>query len=378
LRRGVAGPGQQQWVDIESLAVEPACAGIVGRSPLTWAVLGAIKRFAPYKGTVLVTGESGTGKELVAQALHQLGPYADGPLVTFNCSNLISTLAESQLFGHVKGAFTHAIESALGCFRQANHGTLLLDEVGELPLELQSKLLRAVELQEVQPVGSTETFSLELRLVASTNRNLREMIKAGTFRADLYYRLEVASIRLPPLRDRIDDVGPLTAHFVQRYNREFGKAIRLISSRALDLLYRHQWPGNVRELAHVIERGILLNEGGGFDLNDLPPELNNLIGAAQTEDQPNQPGRAGTLEDIVKETVERSLREARGDCAVAARMLGISRPAIYRKMLRFGITNSSHKSYRGIRHPGISPAEETPAASGNGIIRPPGDPVSDQ
>ena len=347
-----------EWLEIATLQVEPLGAGIVGRSPAISAVMAAIERFAPHKGTVLVTGESGTGKEVVARALHQRGPFADGPLVSFNCSNLVSGLAESQLFGHIKGAFTHAHEAALGCFRQAQRGTLLLDEIGELPPVMQAKLLRVVELLEVQPVGSTETVRLDLRLLAATNRNLREMVRAGSFRADLYYRLDVASIKLPALRERLDDVGALIAHFVDRYNHIFGKRIRLISRRALAFLHAHQWPGNVRELAHVIERAALLSEDEGIDVDDLPAELvaalPQLQPAGLGDSAGDLCGPIRPLDYILREAVERSLRQARGDCAKAARILGISRPAIYRKMVRLGISNAAVRRYRGLPQPDLA------------------------
>lgn len=346
------------WIEIAALARPLACAGIVGHSAAMRAMFATIERFAPYPGTVLITGESGTGKELVARALHQFGPFARGPFVSFNCSNLVEGLAESQLFGHVKGAFTHAREAHSGCFRQANAGTLMLDEVGELPLGMQSKLLRVADTLEIQPVGSPDTIQLGLRVLAATNRDLLAMVKAQQFRPDLYYRLNVASIQVPPLRERIDDIGPLIAHFVELYNRELGRKIEFISLRAFDLLRIHRWPGNVRELAHVIERAALLGEDERIHLGDLPEDLIERIDedAAERFDRAMDCRcnpvprpvltRVRQLDDILKETVERSLLEAQGDCAEAARLLGISRPAIYRKMSRFGITNASLRQYR--------------------------------
>ncbi|MGH7841644.1 MAG: sigma-54 interaction domain-containing protein [Candidatus Binataceae bacterium] len=347
------------WIEVASLARPAEYAGIIGDSPSIRAMFAAIVRFAPFKGTVLVTGESGSGKELVARALHQLGPYPNGPLISFNCSNLVEGLAESQLFGHVKGAFTHAREAHTGCFREANGGTLMLDEVGELPLGMQSKLLRVADAFEVQPVGSPETIRVELRMLAATNRDLPAMVKAGTFRADLYYRLNVAAIRVPPLRERKVDLGPLIAHFVEIYNREFVRKIQFISRRAFDLLCAHRWPGNVRELAHVIERAALLGDDERIHGGDLPEDLleriegdplNSLDGAADRGAANPAPSRVKPLDDVLRETVERSLLEAGGDCAEAARLLGISRPAIYRKMARFGITNASLRQYRRIAH----------------------------
>lgn len=354
-----------EWIDLDSLLVPPGLAGIVGRSPTLQTMLAAVARVAPYKGTVLVIGESGSGKELVTRAVHQLGPYAGGPFVSVNCSNLVDGLAESQLFGHVKGAFTHAREAHSGYFREANNGTLFLDEVGELPLLMQSKLLRAAESFEVQAVGSSETFKVGLRLIAATNRDLTTMVKAGEFRADLYYRLNVVSIRVPPLRERREDIGPLIAHFAESDNRSFGRRVQLISSRALATLESHRWPGNIRELAHVIERAILMTENDRIDLTDLPPELFERMAGEERESQtpeavqPASPGvppppRSATLEEVLKHAVQHSLRAARGDCAEAARLLGISRPAIYRKMARFGISNASLRQSFGFNR-GIDP-----------------------
>ncbi|HLW71587.1 MAG TPA: sigma-54 dependent transcriptional regulator [Candidatus Binataceae bacterium] len=350
--RGVA-----DWIEIAAFARPSLCAGIIGESSAIRAMFAAIERFAPFNGTVLITGESGSGKELVTRALHQLGPSPNGPLVSFNCANLVEGLAESQLFGHVKGAFTHAREAQMGCFRQAHGGTLMLDEVGELPLAMQAKLLRVADSFEVQPVGSPETIRVEVRILAATNRDLPTMVKAGTFRSDLYYRLNVASIYVPPLRERIDDVGPLTAHFVDKYNREFGRNVRFISRSAFALLRAHRWPGNIRELAHVIEHAALLGDDESIDRRDLPEDLlerieddplSPLDGPAAAPDSRSRSPRIKPLDDVLKDTVERSLLESGGDCAEAARLLGISRPAIYRKMARFGITNASLRNYRRI------------------------------
>jgi DNA-binding NtrC family response regulator len=342
-----------EWVDAELLTRIPRISGLIGESAALQVVSAAIVRVAPYKGTVMILGESGTGKELVAEALHRLGPSPKGPLVRFNCSNFVEGLAESQLFGHVRGAFTDAREAQIGCFRQANGGTLLLDEVGELPLRMQSKILRAVENLEVQPVGSSEIFSLNLRLLVATNRDLRAMITKGEFRADLYYRLDVASIRMPPLRDRLEDTGALAAHFIAHYNRFFGKRVRYISGGALALIGAYGWPGNVRELAHTIERATLLCENDRIDVCDLPPELiddamvriaaqvsgstPSADGARQISALEDKPSPEITLDDVMKAAVSKSLVAAHGDCAKAARFLGISRPSIYRKIARYGL-----------------------------------------
>src|SRR6266849_705514 len=216
-----------EWISLEHLALgSEQLGGMVVRSAQVRKVLKMISLLSPYKATVLINGESGTGKELVARALHTLGLVPGGPFVTFNCSNLVESLAESQLFGHVRGAFTDAREDSPGYFRSANRGTLFLDEIGELPIRLQPKLLRAVETHEVQPVGSAQSYKVDIRLIAATNRDLRTMVKAAEFRDDLYYRLSATAITVPPLRERGDAIDSLAAHFIAHYNRLFGKNVR--------------------------------------------------------------------------------------------------------------------------------------------------------
>jgi transcriptional regulator with GAF, ATPase, and Fis domain len=221
----------EEWVSIDSLAAGAEnFAGMIVQSGLMRQLVTLINRLAPYKGTVLIQGESGTGKELVAHALHRLGPLPKGPFVIFNCSNLVGSLAEAQLFGHVRGAFTDAREDSLGYFRSAEGGTLLLDEIGELPMALQPKLLRVAENFEVQPARSAKRYKVNVRLIAATNRDLLAMTKTGEFRDDLYYRLNATNIHIPPLRDRREGIGALTAHVVECYNRLFDKQVRLISA----------------------------------------------------------------------------------------------------------------------------------------------------
>ena len=253
--------------------------GMVVRSAQVRKVLKTIARLSPYKATVLIYGESGTGKELVARALHTLGPMPNGPFVTFNCANLLESLAESQLFGHVKGAFTDAREDSFGYFRSANGGTLFLDEIGELPLKLQPKLLRAVETCEIQPVGSSHTRKIDIRLVAATNRDLRAMVKAGQFRDDLYYRLNTAAVFLPPLRERREAISAFVAHFIEHYNRLFGKEVMFVDRHALDYLLAYGWPGNVRELAHAIESAVILSESDCLIAEDLPEHIFEIAGS---------------------------------------------------------------------------------------------------
>ncbi len=328
---------------------------MVGRSELIRAVFRAIERLGPYKATVLIQGQSGTGKELVARALHNLGPCPQGPFVTFNCSNLMDSLAESQLFGHVRGAFTDARDEALGYFRSANGGTLLLDEIGELPLRLQSKLLRVVESCEVQPVGSSRSYHVDIRLVASSNRDLLAMVKAGQFRDDLYYRLNAVAIFIPPLKRRIEDLDVLAAHFIDRYNRRLDKRVMYLSSRALALLVKHDWPGNVREFAHAIESAMMLTANDRIDVQDLPATLlESAPGQVAQLDGTDPACAAGTvagagsapiaersapfsLDQVRKTAVLHTLKDTGGNRRSAAQMLGVSRSTLYRLLARYGV-----------------------------------------
>jgi DNA-binding NtrC family response regulator len=341
-----------EWLDIESLALGTEyIGGMVVQSAEMRRVLKAIARLSPYKATVLIYGESGTGKELVARALHTLGLTPKGPFVTFDCSNLIESLAESQLFGHVRGAFTDAREESLGYFRSANNGTLFLDEIGELPLRLQPKLLRAVELHEVQPVGSTQSYRVNIRLIAATNRDLSAMVKAGQFRDDLYYRLSGTTIMIPPLSQRRDDIRALTAHFVAHYNRLFGKDVRFISSRAMAVLNAYDWPGNVRELSNTIQSAVLHTDSNRLDTAALPERVAHTAGhthvIAQQSASTAQPSEAPApasapetqspllLDDVIRKTLMRSLEETDGNRRRAASLLGVSRSTLYRMLQRY-------------------------------------------
>src|ERR1700683_4691695 len=255
------GQIEGEWIALERMSENSEhIGGMVVRSDEMRKILKTITRLGPFRQTVLIEGESGPGKELIARALHTSGKAPVGPFVTFNCSNLLESLAEAQLFGHVKGAFTDAREDSLGYFRSAHGGTLFLDEIGELPLNLQPKLLRAVENHEVQPVGSSHVHQVDIRLIAATNRDLSAMIKAGQFREDLYYRLHALSILIPRLRARTAVIPCLVAHFIDRYNNLFAKNVTLVSRSALRALCSYSWPGNIRQLAHVIETTVLMSD----------------------------------------------------------------------------------------------------------------------
>ena len=338
--------------------------GMVVRSAQVRKVLKSVSQLSPYKATVLISGESGTGKELVARALHTLGPVPNGPFVTLNCSNLVESLAESQLFGHVRGAFTDARDESQGYFRSANGGTLFLDEIGELPLKLQPKLLRSVETHEVQPVGSSHCYKVNLRLVAATNRDLRAMVKAGTFRDDLYFRMSAAAIFIPPLRERREAIPAFIGFFIEQYNRLFAKDVSEISRAAIDLLCAYQWPGNVRELSNAIESAVILSENKRIVLSDLPEQVVDGTGAELLNPQadPTANGHAVAqvvhhpppidfgseplgflLDDVIKKTLVRSLEETEGNRRRAADLLGVSRSTLYRMLTRYGIAENPHR-----------------------------------
>lgn len=354
-------PIAAEWISLEQLAEgTERVGGMVVRSEQARRLLRTIARLSQYKASVLIQGESGTGKELVARALHSPGAGPNGPFVTFNCSNLVESLAESQLFGHVKGAFTDAREDSLGYFRAANGGTLFLDEIAELPLRLQPKLLRAVETHEVQPVGSPQSYKSDIRLIAATNRDLRAMVEAGQFRDDLYYRLTAAAIVVAPLRERRDAIPALTGFFIEHYNHLFGKQARQISRRALDALCAYPWPGNVRELSHALESAVLLIESDRITLADLPEGIYRGVVAGN----PSEPARATVvtppapeiaqaeagspllLDEVIKQALLRALQETQGNRRRAAALLGVSRSTLYRMLARYKMSDFGRNRVR--------------------------------
>jgi two-component system response regulator HydG len=311
--------------------------GMVGRSPSMQELFDLIRRIAPHARTALITGETGTGKELVARALHKLGPRKDRKFIAFNCSALVETLAESELFGHVRGAFTGALESKAGLFEQSDGATLFLDEIGELPLPIQAKLLRVIEYGEVQRVGTTDSRKVDVRIVAATNRRMPEEVAAGRFRRDLYYRLNVVEISLTPLRERRDDIPYLTASFVKEFSGRFEKRITGLSPGAERLLNNAPWTGNIRELRNVIERACILSEGRILSEREILAALGGV---------PRTPAVAADTTSAVEEepapevdrcAVERALQQFGGNRSAAARKLGISRRALYRRLDSFGL-----------------------------------------
>jgi two-component system, NtrC family, response regulator AtoC len=305
--------------------------GIVGSSTKIQDVLRMISRLKDTRTPVLITGESGTGKELVARAIHFRGPFAKQPFVAVDCGSLVPTLIESELFGYEKGAFTGALKSKPGLFQSADGGTIFLDEIGELPLELQAKLLRVLQEKEVRPVGSNQRLKVDVRVIAASNRDLESEYRKGTFRKDLYFRLNVVTVHLPALRERRSDIPILVHWFLDRYAP--GRSIQILSA-AMKCLLHYGWPGNVRELENSIERAIALGDGRAIDVNDLPPAI---ASASQDSGSGAVVTSATDLEDIERATIERVFEQVKGDKSLAGKMLGISRATLYRKLKRYNI-----------------------------------------
>jgi two-component system response regulator HydG len=301
---------------------------MVGRSPAIQDVLRLVKQVAPTAATVLIQGESGTGKELVARALHRLSPRGDRPFVTVNCAALPDTLLESELFGHEKGAFTGAVARRPGRFELADGGTLLLDEVGDLSPLAQAKVLRVLQEGEFESVGGTRTHEVDVRVVAATNQDLGRLVAERRFREDLFYRLHVISIAMPPLRDRRDDVPLLAQHFVRRYAARNRRPVEGFTEAALARLAAYPWPGNVRELEHTVERAVILARGTFIDLDDLPEAIRQADSPARVVAIPiGMP-----LEEVEQRLIEETLRQTKGDKELAAKLLGIASRTIYRKL----------------------------------------------
>ncbi len=311
--------------------------GMVGRSPQMLELFALIRRVAPHFRVALVRGATGTGKELAAHALHALSPAAEGPFVIANCSAITESLFESEMFGHIKGAFTGANADKKGLFEAAHGGTLFLDELGDLPFAMQSKLLRAIQQQEIKPVGATATRKISVRVVAATNRPLEEMMGSGTFREDLYYRLSMVEIHLPSLAERMEDFPFLVRHFVAQFAGEYGKRLTGVTPRAQALLARHRWPGNVRELENVIGSACMMADGEIVDARDLPPSFHRVAAPAAMDLPAEEAGpgaEAGpeliSLDELSQRHTRRIVAHFGGNKSKAAEVLGVTRSTLYR------------------------------------------------
>jgi len=306
---------------------------IIGNSPAMQEVFDTVRQVAASRATVLIQGESGTGKELIAKAIHQLSTRKHGAFVPVHCAALSSTLLESELFGHEKGSFTGAAERRKGRFEMADGGSLFLDEIGEVDPTVQVKILRALEERCFERVGGQETIEVDTRLITATNRDLKKMVAAGTFREDLYYRLYVVVIQLPPLRERAGDISLLLNHFLKVFNQENGRTIEGFSPDALDLLRAYGWPGNVRELRNVVEQMVVLSRGQRIGVRELPAHIRGA-GAAAVSDGVSIQG--GTLEAMEKQAIRQALNIAGGNRTRAAEQLGVSRRTLHRKIVEYG------------------------------------------
>jgi DNA-binding NtrC family response regulator len=323
----------------DELASASAFQGLVGRSPLMWDVFARVRRIAAHYRTALVTGETGTGKDLVAQALHRLSPAAQGHFVVLNCSAVVETLFESELFGHAKGAFTGAVADKAGLFEHAHEGTLFLDEIGDMPMTTQAKLLRALQNQEIQRVGSLWPRKVNARVIAATNRDLRAAVKEARFREDLYYRLSMLEIHLPLLEQRPEDLPLLERHFISKFNAIYGRNIRGLTQRAAMVLASHSWPGNVRELENTIGHACIMTLGDIIDVADLPDYLRAPAheGKFSAPLPPAAPDSVVALEEQERLSIQRALEAAGGNQSQAARLLRIGRDALRYKMKKHGL-----------------------------------------
>jgi DNA-binding NtrC family response regulator len=348
--------GQQLQMDVQSrqlrerLRTQQGMGGLVGRSPEMEKLYRILSKVAYSTHPVLILGESGTGKELVARSIHFNGPNAAKPFVPVDCGSLVPTLIESELFGHVKGAFTGADRAKEGLLASAEGGTVFLDEIGELPLDLQAKLLRALQEKEVRPVGATQARPISARVLAATNRDLATMVEQGRFRKDLYFRLNVVNLRIPPLRDRREDIAVLATHFLKQMEKETGVE-RTFSDSMLRTMTEYDWPGNVRELENAIERACALSSGPVLHLGDLPTQLQNFRmqqgpaahategdGPERSEMRITSDGGIVSIAEMEKQAILGTIRQLKGDKLMAAKLLGIGKTTLYRKLKEYGIT----------------------------------------
>ena len=317
----------------EQLDSKFGMGNIIGNSPEMQQVFDTVRQVAASRATVLIQGESGTGKELIAKAIHRLSPRKNGAFIPVHCAALSSSLLESELFGHEKGAFTGAAERRKGRFEMADGGSLFLDEIGEIDASVQVKILRALEERRFERVGGQESIDVDTRLIAATNRDLKKMVAEGTFREDLYYRLYVVVIHLPALRERKSDIPLLLKHYLDVFNQENGRAVEGFSPDALDLLTAYRWPGNVRELRNLVEQTVVMSRSQRIGVRDLPVHIREAGGTGGSVQM-----ERGTLEEMEKLAIQQALKEADGNRTRAAEKLGISRRTLHRKIAEYGFT----------------------------------------
>jgi two-component system response regulator AtoC len=337
LEMRIARALRQQTLEVENVSLRQqldakfGMENIVGQSLVMQEVFEVVQQVAPTRATVLLSGESGTGKELIAKAIHQLSPRAKQPLVIVHCAALTPTLLESELFGHEKGAFTGAHERRIGRFEQAQGGTLFLDEIAEIDATVQIKLLRFLGERTFERVGSNKTLTADVRLIAATNKNLEELVKSGTFRDDLFFRLRVVEIHLPVLRERTGDIPMLALSFLREFANENGKSVNDFTADALELLMNYSWPGNVRELRAAIEHGVVLCRGEKIGARDLPPSVRT--GGGGTVEPARMLARNDlTVKEAEKQLIIRALKETKGNRTLAAKKIGMSRRTFHRKL----------------------------------------------
>jgi len=337
LEMRIARALRQQNLEVENVSLHQqldskfGMENIIGESAVMKEIFEIVQQVAPTRATVLLAGESGTGKELIAKAIHQLSPRAKQPLVTVHCAALAPTLLESELFGHEKGAFTGAHERRIGRFEQAQGGTLFLDEIGEFDAAIQIKLLRFLGERTFERVGSNKTLTADVRLVTATNKNLEELVKAGSFREDLFFRLRVVEITLPPLRERAGDIPLLAQSFLREFAGENSKAVSTFTSDALELLMNYSWPGNVRELRTAVEHAVVLCRGEKIGARDLPPSVRG-VSSGRKSDEKTFPQNDLTVKEAEKQLIIRALKETDGNRTLAAKRIGMSRRTFHRKL----------------------------------------------
>jgi two-component system response regulator AtoC len=323
---------------IRKFSHENLFGNMIGKSKAMQSVFDLAEKVAQYDTTVLITGESGTGKELIARGIHFHGPRAKGPLVPVNCGGIPENLLESELFGYKKGAFTGAERDKKGLFEEAQNGSIFLDEIGELPLTLQVKLLRVLQENEIRAVGDAKTKKIDVRVIAATAKDLEEEIQRGTFREDLFYRVNVMPIRLPPLRERMEDVPLLCHHFIDRFKQRLGKNIAEIAPVTMAVLMKHAWPGNVRELENIIERAVVLTEGPSLLPEHLPPEIRSPLSQPFSLEGAVQGYSLKEAQRVIEEKlIIKALKETGGNRTQAAKLLEISHPSLLTKIKTYGI-----------------------------------------